>query len=444
MKRSFVMGALAALLLAAALPASAQAPVEGTEETSATGQGGSGDHGGSNEAPIVRYALAGEARGLELGFADQGITLGAAVSRGDSTPTASGLGAGQCDLLGDGNESPEDITCNDAASEKSSAPGEEGNNGETCASPPLPAPLDTLLELSVACGSSESDVAGGVPTTLNAGRIGTLAAQLDLGGVSPDLDNVVEDVLDGLEEVIGQLPQPAQDVLRDILATLDEGEAVRLNLGPARSDIIPDGDTIEVISTAKGAEIGLLGIPDLDRGGDPIPGTANALEDGLVTIEIGDAMSRAVINTREVSAQAEAKAALVRVKVLNITETPPVYEVIEVAPGESRTILPGTPLESTIIAGDSATDEKEGVARAASDAISLHLLKGVEGGIQLGLARTTAAATVVQDKPEDDVKPREPTEPLPATGGTDFPVLLLVFGMALGAGLLAVRRLIRH
>jgi hypothetical protein len=430
MKRSFLVGVFAALLVAAAVPAGAQQD-DSTPE-------------GDAQEPTIRYALAGESRGLELALADQGITLGAAVSRGDSTPQASGLGAGQCELLGDGTESPEDIPCNEATGEKSSAPGEEGSDGETCASPPLPAPIDTLLELSLACGSSESDIVGGAPSTLNAGRIGTLAAQLDLGGVSPDLDNIVEDVLEGIEEVIGQLPEPAADALRQILAAIDEGEALRLNLGPTRSDIIPDGDTIEVVSTAKGAEIGLLGIPDLDREGDPIPDTANALEDGLVTIEIGDAMSRAVLDQSEVSATGEASAALVRIKVLDITQTPPAYEVIEVAPGETQTILQGTPLESTITAADTAIEEEPGTARVASDAVSLHLLKGVEGGIQLGLARTTAAATVAEEVPEDEVKPREPTEPLPATGGTDFPVLLLVLGVAVLAGVLLVRRLVRH
>jgi hypothetical protein len=434
MKRLLVLGALAALLVTTAIPAGAK-QADPTPDPKA-----------EVEEPTVRYVLGGEARGLELGFQDQGLTLGAAVSEALSTPEAAGLGAGQCDLLGDGTESPEDLPCNNAATEVSSAPGHEGSKGETCASPPLPAPLDTVLELSVACGSSESDIVSGLPKTLNAGRIATLAAKLDLGGVSPDLDNVVEDVLDGIEEVIGQLPQPAQDVLRDVLATVDEGEAVRLNLGPTRSDIIPDGDTIEVVSTAKGAEIGLLGIPDLDQAGDPIPGTANALQDGLVTIEIGDAMSRAVLDRSKVTADAEADAALVRVKVLNITESPPVYEVIEVAPGETQTILQGTPLESTIVAADSQTDVKDGSARAASDAVSLHLLKGVEGGIELGLARTTAATTVAQEEPEEgnEPKPRQPTEPLPATGGTDFPVLLLVLGVALAAGILVARRLIRH
>lgn len=430
MKRSFLVGVFAALLVAAAVPAGAQ-------QDDATPEGDA-------QESTIRYALAGESRGLELALADQGITLGAAVSRGDSTPQASGLGAGQCELLGDGTESPEDIPCNEATGEKSSAPGEEGSDGETCASPALPAPLDTLLELSLACGSSESDIVGGAPSTLNAGRIGTLAAQLDLGGVSPDLDNIVEDVLEGIEEVIGQLPEPAADALRQILTAIDEGEALRLNLGPTRSDIIPDGDTIEVVSTAKGAEIGLLGIPDLDREGDPIPDTANALEDGLVTIEIGDAMSRAVLDQSEVSATGEASAALVRIKVLDITQTPPAYEVIEVAPGETQTILQGTPLESTITAADTAIEEEPGTARVASDAVSLHLLKGVEGGIQLGLARTTAAATVAEELPEDEVKPREPTEPLPATGGTDFPVLLLVLGVAVLAGVLLARKLVRH
>jgi hypothetical protein len=442
MKRSFLVSALTALLVAAAMPAGAQdsdptpspSPEKAEAETEVKVEKAT-DSG-------TTYALTGEARGLELAIGDQGLTLGAALSKGASTPEASGLGAGQCELLGEGNKSPEDLPCSDAATEVSSAPGKEGSEGETCASPPVPEPLDSVLELSLACGSSESAIANGLPTTVNAGRLGTLAAQLNLGGVNQQLEDAKDQVIDGLEEIIGNLPKEAQSLLDEILATLHEGEALRLNLGPTQSDIVPNGETIEVLSTAKGAEIGLLGIPDVDKDGNPIPETANALEDGLITIEIGDSLSRAVLNRSDASATAEADAAVVRVKVLDITKTPPVYEEVEVAPGESQTILPDTPLESTITAAGAETSEEEGEARAASDAVSVHALKGVEGGIQVALGRTTAGATVAAETVEP--KPRQPTSPLPATGGTDVPVLILVLGAALIAGVLVARRVTRH
>jgi LPXTG-motif cell wall-anchored protein len=149
-----------------------------------------------------------------------------------------------------------------------------------------------------------------------------------------------------------------------------------------------------------------------------------------------------VLDRSDTSAIAEADAAVVRVKVLDITKTPPVYEEVEVAPGESQTILPDTPLESTITAAGAETSEEEGEARAASDAVSLHLLKGVQGGVQVGLGRTTAGATVAAEP--EATKPRQPTSPLPATGGTDVPLLILVLGIALVAGVLVARRVIRH
>jgi hypothetical protein len=430
MRRSLVLSALVALAVTVAMPAGARQadPTPPPEEAASE--------------PEVRYALAGEARGLELAFADQGLTLGAALSQADSTPLAVGAGIGQCELIGEGTESPEDVACTGASMEKSKAPGSGGADGETCATPPLPAPLDTVIELALACGSSESAIVEGAPTTLNSGRIGNLAAQLNLSGISQELEDAKDQVVDGLEDIIGNLPAEAQTLLDEILAAVDEGEALRLHLGPTRSDIVPQGDQIEVLSTAKGAEIGVLGIPDLDREGNPIPDTANALEDGLMTIEIGDSLSRAVFDKGDASATAEAEAALVRVKVLDITQTPPAYEVIEVAPGETQTILPDTPLESTIVAADSTTAEEDGEARAASDAVSLHLLKGVEGGIEVALARTTAGVTVSQET--DQVKPRQPTDPLPATGGTDFPVLLLVIGIAAGIGALVARRVVRR
>jgi LPXTG-motif cell wall-anchored protein len=63
-------------------------------------------------------------------------------------------------------------------------------------------------------------------------------------------------------------------------------------------------------------------------------------------------------------------------------------------------------------------------------------LKGVEGGVQLGLGRATAAVTARQVRPE---APKPAAQQLPRTGGTNL--VWLAFGLIVAAGaVLAVRR----
>ncbi|MDQ3956461.1 MAG: hypothetical protein M3285_13035, partial [Actinomycetota bacterium] len=178
------------------------------------------------------------------------------------------------------------------------------------------------------------------------------------------------------------------------------------------------------VSTAGGAEIGLIGIPDLNAQGQPIAGSANALEDGLIIIEVGDAMSTASLNPTTLELDATADAAAAKVFVRDITQYPDiVYEEVPVDPdNQGTTILPNTPLESSIRAGAESTEVTTDTALAASDAISLHLLQDpmFEGGLRLGLARTTAAAAFELQEVQPSPSPSPSVgEPLPATGGKD-------------------------
>ncbi len=90
---------------------------------------------------------------------------------------------------------------------------------------------------------------------------------------------------------------------------------------------------------------------------------------------------------------------------------------IPVAPGETVTILQGTPLESTITVADgSTTKNPDGSVSSVADGVKLELLKGVNGGIVLELAHAEAGAAgspavlgSIIDVPE-----------LPRTGGTPW------------------------
>jgi LPXTG-motif cell wall-anchored protein len=415
MKRSLVLGALSAVILSSFAP-----PVSGAEVR-------------------TKYALEGEARALEISVGDQGVTLGLAMSRADSTPRATGVGAGQCAVLGD-NPDPDDLPCNEDTTEKSSTEGSvAGKPGEAkqrCAGPQIPAPLNTVLKLDLACGSSISSLLSSeLPTTFNKGKVGELSLGLDLAGLIPQAEDAKEQLVDALQEVINQAPEQVRDALNQILDALDDGEAGRLVIGPATSNVDVDGPELRVNSSAAGALIGVVGIPDLDKEGQPILGTSDATEDGLLIIEVGRADANATVRKTDAHSNAEASAAIVTVKVRDITQAKPTYQEISVAPGQEVTVLEGTPAESTISAATATKKESEGSAVAAADAVRLHLLKGVEGGVKIGLGRTTAAVSGAVSRP---APPERAPRVLPQTGARNL--TLIALGLLLLAAILFVVR----
>ncbi|HEY7875288.1 MAG TPA: hypothetical protein VIG64_09215 [Actinomycetota bacterium] len=364
------------------------------------------------------YALSGDARAAELGIAGQGVTLGAAIARADSKPSAQGLGAGQCSLLGDAPD-PTKVTCEASTAEQSSSPGEEGEAGTTCAVPSLPDPLGTVLAIQAACGTSSSTIAKGVPTTLNEGRILETSINLDLGGLSAELQGVKQQVVDQLQDILGQAPEPINTALTQVLDVVDVGQAGKIEVGIAEANIGAVDNGIQVESTAAGARVGVLGIPELDDDGNPLPGTADATENGLLIIEVGHSRSSVTVDTAKAVAEADASPAIVTVKVRDITTLKPTYTEIPVAPGQSQTVLEGTPLESTIVAAAADVSNEGTKAAAAADAVRLELITGVQGGIHLALGRTTAAAQIQPAPERPQPQPGPPDEdPLPVTGGS--------------------------
>jgi hypothetical protein len=381
---------------------------------------------------VTAYALSGDARALELAVAGQGVTLGAAISRADSKPSAEGLGAGQCSLLGDAPD-PTKVTCETTTTETSSSPGEGGEDGATCAAPSLPDPLGTVVTIATACGSSSSTIAKGIPTTLNEGKVLEVGVNLDLSGLSAELQGVKQQVVDALQDVLGQAPEPINTALTQVLDVIDVGQAGKAEIGVAESNIGAVEGGIQVVSTAAGARIGVLGIPTLDDDGNPLPGTADATTNGLIIVEIGESSASARIDTTKAQAEAAADPSIVTLKVRDITQLQPTYTEVAVAPGQTQTVLEGTPLESTVTAAASEIANEGTKAAAASAAVRLDLIKGVQGGIQLALGRTTAAAQVQGDTVQPQPGPPPDEDPLPVTGGNSAWVKLGVI-LLLGAG----------
>lgn len=385
--------------------------------------------GAAEDSPT--YALSGEARALELALGTQGLTLGVALSRADSTPSAQGAAAGQCDFLGD-EPSIEDLPCNGATLATSSYPGEGGSPDDVCGTPPIPAPLDSVLSLGLACGSSASGLKSGLAFTTNEGKVAEAALELDLGGAVPQLEAAKEQVIEGLQGITDQAPEPVRTAVNQLLDTIDAGQGARLVVGSATSDVSSSPGGIQVVSDAAGAKIGVLGIPDLDADGAPILGSADALEDGLIIVEVGAASASASLNLSTAKATGEVDPALLRVRVRDITQLNPTYVEVEVAPGQTVTLLEGTPLESTITAAAGTSDVKGTRVASAADAVRLHLLKGVQGGIVLGIGRATAAASIETVAAAQEPPPRV----LPQTGArnmTSLAIGMLVLALAVVA-----------
>ena len=419
MKRLFAVAASIGLLVALAIPAGAKTIVKTHTD----------------------YALAGEARALELAIGEQGVTLGMALSRADSAPSALGVGAGQCTLLGN-DPDPDSLPCTDESTVTTNYPGTPGDGIEVCANK-LPAPLDTIVDLRIACGSSKSGLKNGLPFTTNTGKLAHLGVTLPVGTVFDALpvNQVVDDLTQTLSPVLDLAPKEVRDAVENVVDIVDglaETEALAVELAPSVSSIVRKGSGLQVTSDAAGALIGVLGIPEAAVDGTTVSASSDPLKNGLLIIEVGRAQASASIDTKSAVASGAASPALVTVKVRDITKPEPTYVEVSVAPGETVTVLENTPAESTITAADSTVEEGANSATAVADAVRLHLLKGVNGGVVLGLGRATAAVNgdVVKDK---RVIAAPPEKVLPFTGGTDMTWVALAL-IALSELIILVRR----
>jgi hypothetical protein len=389
----------------------------------------------------TEYALSGEARALELAIGDQGVSLGFALSRADSSPSAIGVGAGQCTLLGS-DADPDNLPCTDDTTIKSAFPGTPGSDEAKCAGS-LPEPLASIVDLKVACGSSSSGILKGIPFTRSAGKVAHLGVTLPVGTV---LDNVpvkplVNELTDTLSPILDQTPQVVQDAVDNVIGLvtdLTETEALAIDLGPSTSAVSSKNGVITVDSASAGARIGIVGIPEARVDGTAISATSDPLKNGLIIIEIGTSQASASLVENTASAQSAASASLVTVKVRDITKPEPTYIEIPVPVHETITLLEGTPAETTIVAADSSNTQDGDSATAQADAVRVHALKGVNGGVALALAGSTAAVKGTAVKPAAPIVKKAPPETLPLTGGTDllFPAMVLL----LGAGVVFVIR----
>lgn len=309
-----------------------------------------------------------------------------------------------------------------------------GVHGQRCASPAVPAQLAAVVSVSAACSSAFSystraGVAGATGSatgvTINVNLLGLLTSHLPglpglpklpglpsvpgLGkapklpsvgaGKMPALPKVpalaphpaggasapLPPELAALQQVFGKLPKiPAGGIsLSQLLSELTAGklsQVLRVELGGSTTSTLTNSGVGTAEATGGGAEIDLL--PGAGAGGAP-----------LLKILVGRATATSVI----ASGAAHSYAADTPSAVSVTLSTPLGSKVIDLAPGQSQTLLAGTPLASTISAGYGTTSTSpDGTEHATAQSVTIDLLQGVQGGVDLELGSPDSAAAPPQ------------------------------------------------
>ena len=409
------LGALGALaVLAAAAPAGAAARSAGSA--------------GSPGRPEV-YAGAAQGTALVLNLFGHTVTEGVSNVKAASSQLADALGIG---AVVDGA-----IYSQEHAS--ATSPEQAQVIPEQCATPALPALPAPLPQATVglACASTAANTQNSTPWAAAVGRVANL--DLNAAGLVSTLTQTLQPVLDQLAPVFGTLQQiqqiapqiNVQDTVGQLLQAVGTQHTAHLALGSTTSSVRTDASTVTSNATASGGDIQVLGL-------NALPNSAP-----LAEIQIGSSSSQVVYNRRTGVATPTVDPALVRVIVNPLPTTGLGQQTLTVAPGQSLTILQGTPLESTITVADgSSSKNADGSVTATASAVEVHLLKGIgassatatDGGLDLALAKTSATGggtpAVAAVVPSNPATPARQVA-LPFTGSS--PVLPLV-----GAGLLSV------
>ena len=362
--------ALSALLMTAvlALPASAQTQTVETRPES--------------------FIATASARGLDLNLFGTRVTVGQSSALINSTPSAKASGAGVA--LVSGTVSNSDV----------SGPNQSSAPPKACV---LNLPVASLLTVELACGESRVDTSNGAPSAFGAGSV----AGVDLLGTTllDPITALLRSLLDQLLPAVDQTVGAATGALTPVLGNLLGGLAGNLGLGTDSSvapvtglvDNLLDGieratqlldvkvgesnsttattaAAVTATANAAGAQIDLL--PGLTLGGAP-----------LLSIIVGQAKSVSTFDRATAKSTPSFDAAVARVR-LGLPLLGSAVTDIPVQLNQPLTLLAGTPLESTISlgAGRTVTDPNTGAVASYADGVSIHLLKGLNGGIALELA----------------------------------------------------------
>lgn len=370
----------------------------------------------------------------------KGSTVGATWADFSSSPSIKGQAAARCDLLPSNTGPGGSLPCAAGSTEDSASNGTTGDGAAKCEAP---VNLVAVVNLNASCGNSVSKVEGGRVAGKNQAGVGELRLSLDMSQLSTAIEQNKDSVVDTLSGVVNEvfkqakaapIPQDKQEALKaaigDFLNSLKQGGQFGfIKAGLSTTDVTQkDANSLLVTSQAAGVSIGLLGL-------------TNALQDGLVIIEVSVAKVTAEWNADLARATATATPAVATVKVRDLINLDPASDYLSVAVTAPQlnsllSSLNGTILETTLTVAQATASPPGLNVTASTTGVSLHAIKGLgesaagarDGGISL---RVAVAGVAFSAAPA----------PLPATGGPTY--LFLGAAAILAAGAPFVYRLSR-
>ena len=334
------------------------------------------------------------ARGLELNVFGTRVTIGQSSALVNSSPTAKASGAGVALVAGTVSNS-------------------EVNGPNQSATPPkacvLNLPVASLITVELACGESRVDTNNASPTAYGAGSVASLdllgGSALDpvtslltqllqalqpvvdqtVGAVLPTLNSTLGGLLGGLAGNLGlgsgSTVAPVTGLLDSLIDGLERAtQLLDVQVGSSTASAATTAKEVTAVANAAGAQIDLL--PGLTLGGAP-----------LLSIIVGQAKSVSTFDRTTAKSTPSFDAAVARVR-LGLPLLGGTVTDIPVQLNQPLTLLAGTPLETTISlgAGRTVTDPNTGAVASYADGVSIHLLKGVNGGIAIELAHAETGA----------------------------------------------------
>jgi hypothetical protein len=347
------------------------------------------------------FSATGTARALHISVLGQDATFGVTDGNVGAPLTAVANAAGQ--LL-------QPATLSKVALSSDNSTGSDPTNGQQrCAVPALPDPLGTILKTDLACSLAKADITKGLPNATSTAGVASVAvnAQTLLNGVlgstplgTLQLGNTVNQVTDALQPVLNAISSATsqapvqldpQTTITDLLNSLTTQQTLSLSLGNSTSDLTTVANTLTSTSQALGGQIKILPIAALNN-------------TPLATITVGSSKTSAVYDRAKGAGTASFDPALVTVDLAPVLGLPANLSHLSVAPGQTITILQGTPLESTITIADGHTTTAGKSASAVADGVSVQLFKGLSSllpttgasSLQTAAAGNPSAAVVLE------------------------------------------------
>lgn len=339
------------------------------------------------------YIATAAARGLNLGVFGTNVTIGQSSAAVDSSPSAKASGAGVA------------LIAQTVSTSEAKAVNQSVTPPKACVlNLPVNVPaVGEVLALELACGESRVLITPeGAPSAFGSGSVAGVdldalgllnpviaLLQSLLNQLLPVVDQTVGTVVNTLPAVSGivgplagslglgstSTVAPVSGLVNNLLQGVQRATGlVDVSLGASTAQAVTTATAVTATAKAAGAQIDLL--PGLTVGGAP-----------LLSILVGDARSVSSFDRATAKSTPSFDAAVVRVR-LGLPLLGGSVTDIPVQLGEPLTLLAGTPLESTISvgAGRTVTDPTTGAVASYADGVSVHLLKGVSGGILLELA----------------------------------------------------------